>query len=57
MKTRLEMIRELTEFELNFLIFNTSRIPEVSDFFADGGYNKYTDEELTISYKLRLGEE
>lgn len=59
MKTRQEMINDLTEDELRFLVENPDKhnITEVADFFAKGGFNAYTDEALLEVFNLKYGED
>jgi hypothetical protein len=44
--TREEMIRDLTKNELEYLFDINGDFNESVQFFADGGFNKYKDEEL-----------
>ena len=53
MKTREEMIAELTRDEMQFLLENPDEIAEITDFFAKGGLNSYPDEQLTELYLLK----
>lgn len=57
MKTREEMIAELTRDEMQFLLENPDEIAEITDFFAKGGLNSYSDEQLNEVYGLKHGEE
>ena len=57
MKTREEMIAELTRDEMQFLLENPDEIAEITDFFAKGGLNSYSDEQLNEVYGLKYGEE
>ena len=54
---REEMIKYLTEYELGWFIQNEDQIAEVTSFFAKGGFNVWSDEELQKGYKNRAGEE
>lgn len=55
--TKEEMIKELTRDELQFLLENPDEIAEITDFFAKGGLNSYSDEQLTEVYNLKHGKE
>lgn len=59
MKTRQEMINDLTEDELRFLVENPDKhnITEIADFFAKGGFNTYTNEALLEVFDLKYGED
>lgn len=59
MKTREEMIADLTKDEMQFLAENPDKhnITEVADFFAKGGFNAYSDEQLNEVYALKYGED
>lgn len=57
MKTREEMIKELTRDEMQFLLENPDEIAEIADFFAKGGLNSYSDEQLAEVYLLKHGED
>jgi hypothetical protein len=46
MKTREEMIYDLTEHELNYLFDVNGDLEDSVSFFAKGGFHVYTDEEL-----------
>jgi hypothetical protein len=46
MKTREEMIYELTEHELNYLFDMNGDLEDSVCFFAKGGFYAYTDEAL-----------
>ena len=56
---RENLIFELTEYELNYLIENHDKhaIVEVAEFFANGGFNSYTNEQLEKKYNLFISEE
>ena len=49
MKTRLEMIHALTKYELEYLRDNPEWLEDTAKFFADGGFERYTDAELVSS--------
>lgn len=51
MTVREKMILELTRFELEYLMDNPDLLTSVAEFFAEGGYDNYTDEQLKESYK------
>lgn len=56
---RKQMIEELTMFELEYLLSNDDKhtLSEVTDFFAEGGFNRWTDEKLEVKYNELFGEE
>jgi hypothetical protein len=56
---RKQMIEELTMFELEYLLSNDDKhtLSEVTDFFAEGGFNTWTDEKLEVKYNELFGEE
>lgn len=54
---REEMIQYLTEYELAWFTQNEDQIKEVTAFFAKGGFNAWTDEQLQKGYKDIAGEE
>ena len=56
---REDYIQKLTEHELRVLLDNPDEqtISLVVDFFAEGGFNTYSDEQLQKAFKLFLAEE
>lgn len=54
--TRQEMILALTRNELVFLIDSPEWLNDEAKFFADGGFDKLNDEELTKQYQLAIEE-
>ena len=55
MKTREEMIYDLTKHELEFLFAMGDMNGDFDDtvqFFANGGFNKYEDEELRTQWDV-----
>jgi len=57
MKTREEMVYDLTKKELEYLFDMNGDFGEVAQFFADGGFNKYEDEELRTQWDVTFTEE
>jgi hypothetical protein len=57
MKTRKEMIEELTLWELRYLMDNHELLKDTTQFFADGGFGAMTDAELYRHYILQFEEE
>lgn len=57
LKTRQEKIVELTRYELGFLLESPEWIDEAAKFFADGGFNSYTNQKLDKQYQDLLEEE
>lgn len=56
-KTREQMIRELTEMELRFLLDNPDQIEQVAMFFTGNGYNKYSDLGVQKAWDMKMKEE
>jgi len=57
---REHMIKELTRQELYWVYDNDSIeliIDDITEFFAKGGFNNWTDEQLTIKYNRDILEE
>jgi hypothetical protein len=55
---RQELIYALTKYELEWFIHNGHPyIKDVTEFFANGGFNIYSDEELQKKYDLDIAEE
>jgi hypothetical protein len=57
MKTRQEKIVELTRYELVFVSEYPEWLDDASKFFADGGFNSYTDKNLNEQYQDLIEEE
>jgi hypothetical protein len=57
--TRDQLIFELTEYELVYLINNDDKhtITEVTDFFANGGFNSWSNKALEEKYRSFIAEE
>lgn len=55
--TREEKILALTNYELVFLIESPEHLDGVSEFFAKGGFNAKTDEELDVSMYHCFGDD
>lgn len=56
---REHMIKELTRQELYWVFDNDSIeliIDDITEFFAKGGFNAWTDEQLTIKYNRDIVE-
>lgn len=51
MMTREEMIKALTLFELQYMLDYPESVKDVARFFAEGGFNKQTDQELCEACK------
>jgi hypothetical protein len=54
MKTREEMVYDLTKHELEYLFDMNGDFGEVAQFFADGGYRVYTDEALLRQWQFQF---
>jgi hypothetical protein len=54
---RENLIFELTEYELIYLINNENAIVEVAEFFAKGGFNSWTNDQLEKKYNEFIAEE
>jgi hypothetical protein len=55
--TREEKILALTNYELVFLIESPEQLEGVSEFFAKGGFNAWTDEQLDTSMYHKFGDD
>jgi hypothetical protein len=55
--TREEKILALTRHELMFVIEMSEELDDTAEFFARGGFNAFTDEQLNRKYELFLAEE
>jgi hypothetical protein len=55
--TREEKILALTNYELVFLIESPEHLEGVSEFFAKGGFNADTDEELDLAMYYKFGDD
>lgn len=51
------IIEYLTEYELAWFTQNEDQIKEVAAFFAKGGFNAWTDEQLQKGYEDITGED
>jgi hypothetical protein len=56
MTTREEKIIAMTRNELVFLIDSPEWLDDTAKFFAGGGFNAYTDEQLNEHYKDAIEE-
>jgi hypothetical protein len=54
--TREEKILALTRNELVFLIDSPEWLNDTAKFFAEGGFNAYTDEKLNKQYQEAIDE-
>jgi len=54
MKTRAEMILELTKYELECIAETSVDVEDAVQFFADGGFHKKTDKELLQAWQFRF---
>lgn len=52
MKTREEMVYELTKHELEYLFDINGDFDDVVNFFANGGFNAYRDKELQKKWEF-----
>ena len=52
MKTREQMVYELTKQELEYLFDMNGDFEDSARFFANGGFNKYEDEELRTQWDV-----
>ena len=52
MKTREEMVYELTKHELEYLFDMNGDFDDVVHFFAGGGFNAYKDKELQKKWEF-----
>jgi hypothetical protein len=50
--TREEMIKELTRFEIEYLLGCYDTKSELIEFFAKGGFNTYNDKDLQRQYEI-----
>jgi len=57
MKSRREMIKALTKYELEFISGHPEYFDHTAGFFADGGFNSYDDDQLKKQYVLKIEEE
>jgi hypothetical protein len=53
-KSREEMVKELTKFELEYMIGYPALVNDLTDFFSGGGFNNYTDEGLKELYNDKI---
>lgn len=54
--TREQKILALTKNELVFLIESPEWLKDVSEFFAEGGFTKMSDQEINDYYKTAIDE-
>ncbi len=54
--TRQEMVNALTAYELKFLIDNPECLPDVAEFFANGGFDNVTEADLQEVYQMKIVE-
>ena len=54
MKTRAEMILDLTKYELECIAETSVDVEDAVQFFADGGFQKYTDEKLSRAWQFQF---
>ncbi len=55
--TRQEKLLALTTYELEWFLSNGDDcVKDTADFFAEGGFNKFTDKELDEAMLLKFGE-
>lgn len=52
--SREDMIRDLTMFELRYFLGEPSLVRELTNFFSEGGFSSYTDEQLTELYNDKI---
>lgn len=59
MINRKQMIYDLIVYELEYMHSNFDKhsLSEVADFFANGGFDSWTDEELQKKHDLFINEE
>lgn len=56
--TRQDLIKALTRYELNWYVHNSEGYEEdTAEFFAKGGFNTYTDEQLADEYSKNIAQE
>ena len=54
---RHDLIKALTRYELDWYVHNSEGYEDdTAEFFAKGGFNTYTDEQLLNEYQERLEE-
>jgi hypothetical protein len=53
-KSREEMIKALTKFELDYMLGYPALVNDLTDFFSSGGFNNYTDEGLKELYNDKI---
>lgn len=56
MNNRQFLIKELTKYELECFLDNSEYLEENVEFFANGGFSKWTDEALQKKYDLFIAE-
>jgi hypothetical protein len=55
--TREEKILALTKYELEFIVEHTQWVNDTAEFFAKGGFNADTDEELDLAMYHKFGDD
>lgn len=53
-KSREEMIKELTKFELEYMLGYPALVKDLTDFFSSGGFNNYDDNGLKELYNDKI---
>lgn len=53
-RSREEMVKELTKFELEYMLGYPALVNDLTDFFSRGGFNNYTDEGLKELYNDKI---
>jgi hypothetical protein len=52
--SRDNMIRDLTMFELRYFLDHPTLLPEFTNFFKEGGFGSYPDDQLTELYNDKI---
>ena len=53
-KSREEMIKALTKFELDYMLGYPALVNDLTDFFSSGGLSNYPDDQLTELYNDKI---
>lgn len=53
-RSRDEMINELTKYELDYFLNNPSLAPELTEFFSQGGFSNYPEDRLINLYNDKI---
>lgn len=53
-KSREEMVKELTKFELEYMLGYPALVKDLTDFFSSGGFNNYDDNGLKELYNDKI---